>query len=184
MAINFPTSLDTFTNPTGADALTSPDHALQHANINDAVEALEAKVAIGNTTLGTYTAYTPFIGDITIGNGTIATKYCTVNDFVHYYGKITFGSTTVVTGGNAGFGLPLTAEVNDTSTAMGVCYFYDSSSGAFYAGTVAMANSTYVYGGVNYANGTFVSWGGWDSTAPFTWATGDFYTFNITYKKA
>ena len=47
MATSFPTSIDAFTNPTGADPLTSPDHALQHANVNDAVEAIET--AIGTT---------------------------------------------------------------------------------------------------------------------------------------
>jgi len=184
MASTYPTSLDAFTNPTSSDLLTSPSHSTQHSDINDAVEALEAKVAIGNTTLGTYTSFTPTLNQITIGNGTIATKYCTVNDFVHYYGLITFGSTTSITGVNASYTLPFTAEVNDSSTAMGVCYFYDSSAGSFSAGTVAMANSTTVYGGVNTANGTYVQWIGWTSTVPFTWATGDRYTFNITYKKA
>lgn len=47
MATSFPTSIDAFTNPTGADPLTSPDHALQHSNVNDAVEAIET--AIGTT---------------------------------------------------------------------------------------------------------------------------------------
>ena len=48
MAINFPTSLDTLTNPTKFDTLDSVDvpHAEQHADVNDAVEALEAKVGI------------------------------------------------------------------------------------------------------------------------------------------
>ena len=49
MATNFPTSLDTFTNPTATDTLDSPPHDQQHANINDAVEALEAKVGINSS---------------------------------------------------------------------------------------------------------------------------------------
>lgn len=51
MAINFPTSLDNFTNPTASDTLDSVTvpHATQHANINDAVEALEAKVGINGS---------------------------------------------------------------------------------------------------------------------------------------
>lgn len=47
MATSFPTSLDVLTNPTSSDALNSPDHAAQHANANDAIEAIEA--AIGTT---------------------------------------------------------------------------------------------------------------------------------------
>ena len=44
MATNFPTSLDTLTNPTSSDSLSSPSHSAQHTNVNDAVEALQAKV--------------------------------------------------------------------------------------------------------------------------------------------
>ena len=42
MATNFPTSLDTLTNPTSSDSLNSPSHSAQHANVNDAVAAKEA----------------------------------------------------------------------------------------------------------------------------------------------
>jgi hypothetical protein len=56
MAINYPTSLDSFTNPTSTDPTDSPSHSLQHANANDALEALEAKVGIGNSTAGSATA--------------------------------------------------------------------------------------------------------------------------------
>jgi hypothetical protein len=46
MATNYPSSLDDFTNPTADDSLNSDTvpHADQHANVNDAVEALQAKV--------------------------------------------------------------------------------------------------------------------------------------------
>lgn len=41
MATNFPTSVDNFTNPTANDSLNTPSHSLQHANANDAIEAVE-----------------------------------------------------------------------------------------------------------------------------------------------
>ena len=46
--VNFPTSLDALTNPVAGDLLSSVTvpHATQHANLNDAVEALEAKVGV------------------------------------------------------------------------------------------------------------------------------------------
>lgn len=49
--VNFPTSLDNFTNPVAGDALNSVTvpHATQHANLNDAVEALEEKVGADNS---------------------------------------------------------------------------------------------------------------------------------------
>ena len=49
MTTAFPGAVDAFTNPTATDALDSATvpHAAQHANINDAVEAIET--AIGTT---------------------------------------------------------------------------------------------------------------------------------------
>ena len=46
MATNFPSTLDALTNPTSTDSLNSPSHSAQHANANDAIEALEAKVGV------------------------------------------------------------------------------------------------------------------------------------------
>ena len=56
MASNYPTSLDTFTNPTSNDSLNSPSHSLQHADVNDAIEAIEAKLGIGASPAGSATA--------------------------------------------------------------------------------------------------------------------------------
>ena len=56
MAINYPSSLDTFTNPTSSDSLNSPSHSDQHANANDAIEALEAKLGIGASPAGSAVA--------------------------------------------------------------------------------------------------------------------------------
>jgi hypothetical protein len=55
MASNFPSSLDTFslTNPTSSDSLNSPSHSAQHANVNDAVEALQAKVGADSSAVTT-----------------------------------------------------------------------------------------------------------------------------------
>ena len=51
MATNFPSSLDSFTNPTTSDTLASVPHASQHADVNDAVEALQAKVGVDSSTV-------------------------------------------------------------------------------------------------------------------------------------
>jgi len=53
MATNFPTSLDSLTNPLSTDTLNSPSHADQHANVNDAVEALETKVGANSSAVTT-----------------------------------------------------------------------------------------------------------------------------------
>lgn len=57
MAINFPTSLDNFTNPTPGDSLSSPSHSGQHTDTNDAIEALQAKVGVNNSAVTTSLDY-------------------------------------------------------------------------------------------------------------------------------
>lgn len=59
--VNYPTSLDSLTNPLGTQALSSPDHAGQHSDINDIGEALEAKVGVGSGT--------PTVDKILVGSG-------------------------------------------------------------------------------------------------------------------
>jgi hypothetical protein len=52
MAINYPSGLDTLVNPLSSDSMVTVDHAGQHANANDAIEALERQVGvIWNTTI-------------------------------------------------------------------------------------------------------------------------------------
>jgi microcystin-dependent protein len=53
MATSFPSGLDALTNPTSANGLNSPDHAGQHSDANDAIEALEAKVGITSSAVTT-----------------------------------------------------------------------------------------------------------------------------------
>lgn len=53
MAINYPTSLDSLTNPLSTDTLASPSHSGQHADANDAIEALQAKVGINSSAVTT-----------------------------------------------------------------------------------------------------------------------------------
>lgn len=58
---NYPTSLDSLTNPSTNDFLNSPNHVDQHSQVNDIVEALEAKLGIS--------ASTPTSGKLLRGTG-------------------------------------------------------------------------------------------------------------------
>ena len=57
MATNFPASLDSLTNPSSSDSLNSPSHSAQHANSNDAIEALQAKVGADSSAVTTSLDY-------------------------------------------------------------------------------------------------------------------------------
>ena len=48
MSTAFPLALDALTNPVASDSLAG--HAAQHANLNDAVEALQTKVGVNGAT--------------------------------------------------------------------------------------------------------------------------------------
>lgn len=55
MATNFPSSLDTLSNPQSSDSLEG--HAQQHTNTNDAIEALQAKVGVNSSSVSTSLDY-------------------------------------------------------------------------------------------------------------------------------
>lgn len=57
MFISYPTSLDSFTNPASSSLLTSPDHAQQHTDANNAIAALEAKVGVTGSAVTTTVDY-------------------------------------------------------------------------------------------------------------------------------
>lgn len=57
MATNFPASLDSLANPTSSNTLNSPSHSSQHANINDAMEAVQAKMGADNSGVATSLDY-------------------------------------------------------------------------------------------------------------------------------
>jgi microcystin-dependent protein len=63
MATNFPTTLDALTNPSSGNTLNSPSHSTQHANSNDAIEALEAKVGVDSSAVTTSLDYKVRIGN-------------------------------------------------------------------------------------------------------------------------
>jgi hypothetical protein len=50
LSSNFPTNIDSITNPNATDPLSSPSHSEQHIIANTAIEALETKVGIDGST--------------------------------------------------------------------------------------------------------------------------------------
>lgn len=92
MASNYPSSLDSFTNPTSTDSLDSPNHANQHADANDAIEAIETKLGIGASPAGSAVA-----GQVLVASTGGTTSWSTVG---------TAGINS--TGGTAGYNLTAT----------------------------------------------------------------------------
>ena len=188
MASTYPTSLDAFTNPSSTSLLTSPSHAQQHSDINDAMEAVQTKLAIGNTVIGTYTAYTPTFTNLTVGNGTSTARFSRVNNVVNYFGYFTLGTTSAVTGGIR-ITLPVTANAiyaGLNGIPIGNSSFYDTSAGIWYkAEVMSIGSTTLGLTRLLRADGTWLTnQGETNATQPFTWTTGDQVLWNITYEAA
>ena len=107
MAINFPTSLDVFTDPTGSDQLNLPSHSGQHTDLNNAVEALEAKVGADSSAVTTSHDYK--IAQLEARtSGTILQVVSTTKTDT-FSASITQGSSSAVTG--------LTVGITPSSTS-------------------------------------------------------------------
>ena len=187
MASTYPTSLDVFTNPLAANPLTAPSHAQQHSDINDAVEALETKVAIGNTVLGAWIDYNPTWTATTtnpvIGNGSITGRYSLVNKTVTAQIFMKAGSTTTFGNGAYLFSLPVAAAATlSTYPALGAGWGEDASAGAATTFTANVRNSRTDVFELRYTAGS--GSGAVTQTAPYTWANSDLITATIQYKAA
>ena len=114
-----------------------------------------------------WAAFTPSLGNVTVGNGTSAGRWRLIDSKTLVFRTIfTLGSTSAITG-NVSVGLPsgLTAETGTLQRAG--CRVYDSSATAAYAGW-GTVNSNNVATLIVTTGGTDVN-----ATTPVTFATGD-----------
>lgn len=88
-AISYPSSLDSLTNPLPGDSVAVVSHSAQHANENDAIEALEAKLGV--------TSSTALVNSVLTGNGSGSSIWSTFATTSSIYStNITaIGSTTL-----------------------------------------------------------------------------------------
>jgi len=99
MATNYPNSLDNFTNPTSASPINSPSHSEQHANANDAIEAIEGE--LGTNPKGAKATVKARLDDV---DTAIATKAPIASP--------TFTGTVTIPSGSAITGVPYLATAN------------------------------------------------------------------------
>lgn len=133
-----------------------------------------------------WTSFTPTFTNLTVGNGTVASYYTKIGRTVHYQGRYTHG-TTSVQGANTTVNLPVPASSNygsfNVNQIIGTCTFLDTGVAA-YQGWVRLDGAstlTFIVGG---ASGTYLSQSGITATIPFSWGSGDSYTWNVTYEAA
>lgn len=137
----------------------------------DVVDNQNAAFPLG---VAAWTAYTPALTSVTLGNGTLAGKYARVGRIVVVSVNLTFGSTTAFTG-NPRFGLPVTG----VGAQVGVATLIDSGTRTYVAaaqfGTAANVELVHTESG---------NFGIVNATNPFTWTTGDSLSITMTFEAA
>lgn len=134
--------------------------------------------ALGSGTgyMGAWPGYTPTLTGITLGNGSVSFTYVQQGKTVHLRGRITFGTTTVVTGA-----VSISLPVNNTGFFVGNVIL--RAAGVDYIGalnnTSTVANIAAVGSAGAYANRTNLS-----TVIPATWTSGDLITISFTYEAA
>jgi hypothetical protein len=117
MATNFPTSLDSLTNPATSDQLSSPSHAEQHANANDAIEQLEAKVGANGSAVTTSHDYKIAQLEAAVTAGSAGTKLI-YQDVRNQSGvSLDKGTPVRVTGSDGASGKLLIAAASNATEA-------------------------------------------------------------------
>lgn len=164
MASTFPGSIDSFSNPATNSPLTSPSHAGQHQDLNDAVNKIETymglvKIIPSATTNGTIASD----GTITVGN---AVSSVTIRAFSSQYDHYRITYSQMV--GTAGANLALRLSLNGTPVTTGyygaLTYMSVTTSSA-YAGVNENNSSAFSYIGSTNQNAKFS--GSFDLLNPF-----------------
>jgi hypothetical protein len=128
---------------------------------------------------GSWTSYTPTLTNATLGNGTITAAYNKIGKTVVVRFKFVLGSTSTV-GSFPNFSLPFNAVSIFADLPVGVGELNDSGN-RWYGRTRIAGPTTYdvVFDSVsaNKIQAGFVT-----ATAPFTWATGDYFQGIFTYE--
>lgn len=172
-------------------AITSPQEGMIAVlKDSDGVFMYNGTAWIQDSGIGAYTAYTPTLSNWTAGNGTFTTYYRAFGKTVHFYGRFEFGSTSAVTAGANTFliTIPETSRFGVSSQQIGNARITDTSAGLVVLGTSGFLSTTSlaVWWAENPAATTYVSRQSLTTAAtlPFTWATGDFVTWDIVYERA
>jgi len=132
---------------------------------------------------GVWSAWSPTLTNITVGNGTLVTRYMQIGKTIHFKVVLTWGSTTSFAG-IPQFTFPVTPESTSviTNTTIGAGLAYDSSAGASgYFGLETLLTSATQFSGLTTSIGGASRV---NATIPFTWATGDILSLEGTYEAA
>ena len=140
MASNYPGSLDSLTNPSPTDSELTVSHSAQHANANDAIEAIQAE--LGTDPAGSEATVAARLTAIeATGTGVSGPGSSTDNALVRWDG--TGGDTVQNSGVTVDDSGNLTAAANVTADSAGHAYLNaDAASGGYVSGVRFQENGS------------------------------------------
>jgi uncharacterized protein YjbI with pentapeptide repeats len=155
------------TGPTGAIAPTGPQGPT------------------GAQGAASYVSYEPSFTNLTIGNGTVTSRYARQGEFTSVYIRVQFGSSTSV-GTGPRVSLPVNANFASINAGIGtalsgIATYRDDSSGNTVYGIITYHSSTEVELRPYYLSGNYQTITQLSSTVPFTWESGDELFITFTY---
>jgi len=170
----------TSANGVTIDGLNIKDSAL---NTNNSVpnNAWNNTGAFGSS--WAWTTWTPSYTNLTIGNGTVVSKYNQTGKTVHVFWQFVLGTTSAVASIPT-ISLPVTATVGaNISPGSGYGFAEDSGVGG-YPCVVLISSTTIFRIDAQTASGTYLLNTPITAAIPFAWGNGDKYTAHFMYEAA
>ena len=130
-----------------------------------------------NSATGSWTTWTPTIGGLTQGNGTLTARYIQNDKIVDFFIAFTFGTTSSISGLN--FTLPVSSSQN-IFTIYGVA----DDVGTVGYPIFAQVESNTAYARAINTSGTYASATSVTGSVPFSWGNTDRFNFSGSYEVA
>jgi hypothetical protein len=130
---------------------------------------------------GAWTTHTPTYTNLTIGNGTVDSKYVRIGRLCAWRWKFTLGSTSSV-GTNPELTLPTAAATATVEANSCPVFMLDASVPAFYTGIITSSSTTAIIIGALGTAASYLGFTNITATVPFTWTTSDAISFLLAYE--
>ncbi len=193
----YPGAIDSFVNPTDTDTLASPPHDGQHADANDAVEAVEAELGINPRgafatvrarldDVGVWGTWVAAYVNLTVADGTVVSRFVQIGKTVHAKFELTFGATTTIDASAPTISVPVTSTslyTNELRLWIGGAQLLNSGF-ATHPGLARLASTSTFEVMVYKADATYTTIVPISATVPHTWGEFDVLSFAATYEVA
>lgn len=144
--------------------------------------AITSAQLVPAATIAAWASWTPTWTNLTVGNGVVLAKYVQLGKTVHFRLKLTFGTTSSISG-LPDFTLPVAAAADYTGEwTIGHGSLLDTGTKAWIgAPQIKISDPSRAYVRYDLGDG---GWGNPGATTPFTWVSTDVMIVGGTYEAA